>query len=305
MESDYSEEWPHSISEDEQLEHGQTALSDAQQLFIVHLKAHTIHPTITPSTFEPNPFETPKLSHDIPVLSHHRSVELTKKDMKQCFELLKHTSFVHYRGSKQGWDARSKKQEMKDPAMWYILVRLAPKSAASTPIDDPENTNNVEPKPEFSFPALPQTEISGFMSFKVEYDDPPYDDRRVLYIYEVHLADVLRGIGLGKHLFKIAHRIARSMGITKIMLTVFAANLEAFRFYKSLDFSIDTATPPASSGDDAPVANNTRSRKNVQLLPQSPSARGSPAGIDYYIMSKDFETKWEKKTRGRFAEDDE
>lgn len=85
--------------------------------------------------------------------------------------------------------------------------------------------------------------ILGFISFMFDYDDPPYNDREVVYIYEIHLHDGLRGQGIGSDLIRFAELVATSCDITKTMLTVFTANTGASGLYKRLGYSKDECSP--------------------------------------------------------------
>ncbi|KAK1067012.1 hypothetical protein LTR74_006726 [Friedmanniomyces endolithicus] len=102
--------------------------------------------------------------------------------------------------------------------------------------------------------------VEGFLSFMITHDShPPVP---VLYIYEIHLVESLRRVGLGAHLMQLAEEIARRGGLRKVMLTCFLSNVKARRFYEKRGFTRDICSP-----DDR----QTRERV-VQ--------------IDYVIMSK-------------------
>ncbi|CAG5174723.1 uncharacterized protein ALTATR162_LOCUS10904 [Alternaria atra] len=85
--------------------------------------------------------------------------------------------------------------------------------------------------------------ILGFTSFMFTYDDSPHEDREVLYIYEIHLHEQLRGQGLGSHLIKFVENVARACRIRKTMLTVFTANKRAKSMYEKLGYSKDECSP--------------------------------------------------------------
>ncbi|KAH7131880.1 acyl-CoA N-acyltransferase [Dendryphion nanum] len=262
--------------------------------------AFTLYPIVLPSTLEPNPYVAPPPHSWKAILSTHLAQDLTKEDMKACIDLIRSTSMRDYQRSKQGWNLASKKKEMEDRSMRYLLVRLVPgiendnpnndgesiSSARSSPskkrlpcpIPTPVNPSSVSTNvnglnPIHGFPRPPHTALSGFMSFKVEWDDPPNEDRRVIYIYEVHLAQELRGGGMGRHLFAIIDRVARAIGVSKIMLTVFVTNTQAIAFYETLGFGIDSATPSLEVG---PGGRKTRSGTSNTMYG------------DYWIMSKEL-----------------
>ena len=85
----------------------------------------------------------------------------------------------------------------------------------------------------------PGAEILGFASFMVTYED----GREVVYLYEIHLREAIRGIGIGKHLIEAIQRVGEETRMEKMMLTIFEENLEARIFYERLDFSMDEFSP--------------------------------------------------------------
>ena len=94
-------------------------------------------------------------------------------------------------------------------------------------------------------PAPPSTTnpMLGFTSFMFTYDDPPYQDRPVVYIYEIHLSPGLRGKGLGTRLLTFVEDVARASGIAKTMLTVFTANSGARSMYEKAGYERDESSP--------------------------------------------------------------
>ena len=75
------------------------------------------------------------------------------------------------------------------------------------------------------------------------YDDPPHEDREVVYIYEIHLDEPLRGQGLGSRLIGFVEHVARECHIGKTMLTVFTANKGAKKLYETLGYTKDACSP--------------------------------------------------------------
>lgn len=92
-------------------------------------------------------------------------------------------------------------------------------------------------------PASPNPPILGFISFMFTWDDPPHQDRAVLYIYEIHLSRTLRSQGLGSRLMTFVEAVARACSIEKTMLTVFVANEGAKRMYEKLGYGRDECSP--------------------------------------------------------------
>lgn len=105
--------------------------------------------------------------------------------------------------------------------------------------DDPEATT-TDPAKLHSDPHGP---ILGFISFMFTKDDPPHDDRDVVYIYEIHLSPRLRGQGLGGRLMSFVEHAARQCHIEKTMLTVFTANEGAKAMYEKLGYGKDECSP--------------------------------------------------------------
>lgn len=170
------------------------------------------------------------------------ATDISEKDFDDCFNLIETTSRKDYEGSNWGWHPKRKRREMKEKEMRYIVMRK-----------DVPPTGDGEPTVEFE----------GFLSFMFTHDSAP--SVPVLYIYEIHLAEVARGKGLGLHLLHLAESMARKAGVKKVMLTCFLSNTNALSFYKRHGFRKDACSP----GD-------RRTRKKV-------------VKVDYVIMSKDVD----------------
>lgn len=80
----------------------------------------------------------------------------------------------------------------------------------------------------------------GFMSFMLTYED----GIEVVYCYEIHVERQYQGNGLGKSLMGLFEGVGRRAGVKKAMLTVFADNVAARRFYKRLGYEEDEYSPP-------------------------------------------------------------
>ncbi|KAJ4301227.1 hypothetical protein N0V90_003318 [Kalmusia sp. IMI 367209] len=158
-------------------------------------------------------------------LELHRACELSNDVLEDCLAIVRHTSMVAYKASSIGWHARAKRHEMSDRNMVYLLIRAAPGS-----------------KETFA-PSVP-TDIIGFISFMITFDDAPHQDRNVIYIYEVHIGEKFRGMGMGKWLVSTVEAMAQMVGINKTMLTVFRSNKGAIKAYENMGYVKDQATPP-------------------------------------------------------------
>jgi ribosomal protein S18 acetylase RimI-like enzyme len=194
--------------------------------------------------------------------------DLSKGDLEACLSLIEETSGHDYKASSVGWNPRKKREEMLDGDMMYILLRqsAADKAEQSVVQENQEmndafmdtkcakaqvNAASKQPsKPSASnsgtantVPSIPLNSILGFTSFMFTYDDPPHQDREVLYIYEIHLHERLRGQGLGSQLITFIEDAARACRVNKTMLTVFTANTRAKGMYQKLGYSRDEASP--------------------------------------------------------------
>jgi ribosomal protein S18 acetylase RimI-like enzyme len=54
--------------------------------------------------------------------------------------------------------------------------------------------------------------------------------------YELQIAESARGAGHGERLMRVLEGFGRNVGLGKAMLTVFAENTEAIRFYRRIGF---------------------------------------------------------------------
>lgn len=160
------------------------------------------------------------------------------------FNLVDKTSKPDYESSTIGWHPRRKRKEMLEPEMKYFFVRRK----GQKPSIERTKSGDVD------------TSILGFLSCMVTHDSSP--SVPVLYIYEIHLADSLRGLGLGKHLMHVADRVAANVGLEKVMLTCFLCNSKAHRFYERQGFVKDVSSP------------------------EDRKTRNKVVAVDYVIMSK-------------------
>lgn len=148
------------------------------------------------------------------------SKAMSPVEMSSCLSLVESTSRQDYENSSWGWRPRRKRREMREPEMWYLLVSMV------HDIAQPANHS-----------------IDGFLSFMITHDsDPPVP---ALYIYEIHLAERLRKVGLGAHLMQSAEKIAEKIGLQKVMLTCFLSNAKALGFYKKRGYAADACSPEA------------------------------------------------------------
>lgn len=130
--------------------------------------------------------------------------------LEECSRLIETTSGEDYNNSEIKWSPSKKRREMKLPDMKYILV-------------------------------TEQDHVVGFVSFMVTYED----GNEVVYIYEIHFSPDWRAKGLGRKLMDVVEVIGRNVGVTKVMLTVFKANIRAVQWYIKLGYAEDEFSPRA------------------------------------------------------------
>jgi N-alpha-acetyltransferase 40 len=162
---------------------------------------------------------------------------------RKCFDLVRYTSGAHYRAApSRGWNPREKKAELKDNDMKFLIIKNENRSlldasvVSSNPKDDNSRKRAV---------ALEETCDFGFLSFKLDVDGIEGSGVLwpVLYIYEIHLSESLRGLGLGKHLMHVAEHIATAARLDRLVLSVFTCNKQALKFYESLGWVTDETSP--------------------------------------------------------------
>ena len=170
------------------------------------------------------------------------SRDLTKAELNSCFQLIESTSRPDYEASPSwGWHPKRKRREMKEDEMRYLLVRS---------IDSTQGSGISADEPSL-----------GFLSFMLTHDSTP--SVPVLYVYEIHLSQALRKLGLGAHLMHLAESIAENIAMQKVMLTCFLSNKGAHDFYRKRGYVADSCSP------------EDRTTRNKVIKP------------DYVIMSKE------------------
>ncbi|KAK2023023.1 acetyltransferase [Colletotrichum zoysiae] len=161
-------------------------------------------------------------------LSLRSAPALAEHELRACFGLVERTSGADYRASRAGWKPLAKMREMRSPELRYILVKEAPAAAADGGDGGGEATGD-------------EGRIRGFASLMPTFEE----GEAVVYCYEIHLEEELRGTGMGRGLMDCLVRVAESIpGVEKVMLTCFVANAGARAFYERLGFERDAMSPP-------------------------------------------------------------
>ncbi|KAJ0306198.1 hypothetical protein COL516b_004652 [Colletotrichum fioriniae] len=158
--------------------------------------------------------------------------QLSRSELQACFNLIDYTSGADYRASKDGWRPGHKMREMKSEGLRYILVK---KSDVSLPGAAAAGNDKSEEGEEVA-----EEKICGFTSLMPTFEE----GEAVVYCYEIHLLEELRGTGVGRTLMDYLVKVAESIPkIEKVMLTCFIANAGARAFYEKLGFEIDALSP--------------------------------------------------------------
>ena len=153
---------------------------------------------------------TPPSSTKAYQITLETSESLGPESLDECFNLIATTSRQHYAPSSMGWHPKQKLKEMRLPDLRYLLVRQS--------LESP---------------------LAAFASFMLTYED----GREVVYVYEIHMVNEVRGSGLGKMLMGIVYEVGRRVGMEMVMLTVFVSNEGARSFYEKLGYVTDDYSP--------------------------------------------------------------
>ncbi|KAF3206020.1 hypothetical protein TWF192_000658 [Orbilia oligospora] len=142
-----------------------------------------------------------------------KSSTLPSEVFDNCFDLLEANMSAAYKATSRGWNPRKKKEEMKHPAMRYLVLTV------------------VESGDKSSF--------VGFLEFMITEEE----GSEVIYTYELDILPDYQKLGLGKKLLDVAEEFGRRVGVEKAMLTVFDSNRGARRFYEREGYDLDEISP--------------------------------------------------------------
>ncbi|KAL1928009.1 hypothetical protein VTP01DRAFT_3414 [Rhizomucor pusillus] len=160
-------------------------------------------------------------SNDLDLVIDYYSLADMSDDLKEwTFDLVKSNMYDLYANSKDGWDDEQKRAEMRVPEARYLVARSA---------DDPSDRK-------------------GFLYFRMIHEETMDDNvmAQTAYCFEVQVVPSARGRGLGEFLMQLLWQIGHYWKMDKVMLTVFKANKEAFRFYTGkMGFELDEISPGA------------------------------------------------------------
>ncbi|KAJ4418053.1 hypothetical protein N0V82_005807 [Gnomoniopsis sp. IMI 355080] len=143
-------------------------------------------------------------------LSLCQAQNTSEDDLEACFSLVQETSQQDYAASSRGWNPKSKRKEMREPDLRYILVKDS------------------------------SGQVRGYISLMPTMEE----GEAVVYCYEIHLKPELRGTGLAGLLMGFLDEVASNIEVMeKVMLTVFTCNTRAVKFYEHCGFEVDEISP--------------------------------------------------------------
>lgn len=170
-------------------------------------------------------------------LQRYTAAQLSCANAKECLDLIQETSKGDYVTSSMGWSRRKKAEEMRLPDLRYVLLRSADPPLEDSDLSEGAGRGGQEKEEKKRDTA---GELLGFMSFMLTYED----GIEVIYLYEIHLRESLRGCDVGARLIATLEAAGRATRMRKVMLTVFRANKAALRFYDRLGYAVDDFSPP-------------------------------------------------------------
>ncbi|KAF3909578.1 hypothetical protein AA313_de0205641 [Arthrobotrys entomopaga] len=152
----------------------------------------------------------------------YTSSSLPEEVFNDCFDVLEANMSPAYKATSIGWHPRKKKEEMKHPAMRYLVLTA-----------DDDDDNGGEP------PSSGTGTFVGFLEFMITEEE----GAEVIYTYELDIVASYQKLGLGKRLLDVAEAFGEKVGVEKTMLTVFDSNKGARRFYEREGYDLDEISP--------------------------------------------------------------
>ncbi|KAK6333168.1 hypothetical protein TWF718_010991 [Orbilia javanica] len=184
---------------------------ETNSLSLDDLKSRFLDPSLL--TFTTNAHDGTVQSYNIELF---KSSSLPADVFDSCFDLLEANMSVAYKATTRGWNPRKKKEEMKHPAMRYLVLTVVSGD------NQPQGSSFV-----------------GFLEFMITEEE----GSEVIYTYELDILPAYQKLGLGKRLLDVAEEFGRRVGVEKAMLTVFESNKGARRFYEREGYDLDEISP--------------------------------------------------------------
>ncbi|KAI0348469.1 hypothetical protein BDW22DRAFT_1350681 [Trametopsis cervina] len=153
-----------------------------------------------------------------------QTAQLTSEEYAAIWHMTETNMRVFLEKSSLGWDEVTKKQELFHPTeSRFILVKYQP--------PDAEAGGQQQPAAGPAFAAFT------VFRFEEEFNE------RLLYCYELQIAEPWRRYGVGRSLMTMLIDIGRHWRMQKLMLTVLKANEGARKFYSAIGLEKDESTP--------------------------------------------------------------
>lgn len=132
-----------------------------------------------------------------------------------------------------GWDEAAKRAELRDPDGRYLVARDA---------------------------ASGRLAAFAHLRFLLE------DGVRLCYLWELQVGDAFRRRRLGLALMQVVELVAWRAGMDKVVLTAFADNAPALRFYERLGYELDETDPSLDDDGEEDVGYRILSKANRRRL---------------------------------------
>lgn len=154
-----------------------------------------------------------------------KASELSIAKCEALFSLLERNMKELYVKSGWGWSEVEKRKDLFGP-LSHLLVLYA--SGA-------EGAENAE--------YCDSSTIVGYVCFRFEWDDDDEPEFPVVYCYEMQVSGDFQRLGAGSFLMGLLYKLTKWHRIRKILLTVFKINEMALKFYKKINFKVDSSSP--------------------------------------------------------------
>ncbi|XP_063231523.1 N-alpha-acetyltransferase 40 isoform X2 [Bacillus rossius redtenbacheri] len=162
---------------------------------------------------------------------------LPQATLDWAFELLKRNMQNLYEQCEWGWNEKAKRDEMTDEMAWYLTATAS------------------------------DNQLVAFSHFRFDVD---YGDE-VLYCYELQLDGAVRRKGLGQFMLRALERMAFSLRMKKVVLTVLKLNPPAVAFFTALRVSCG---PDSYTLDDTSPREETDGQRDYLILSKKNRKRG-------------------------------
>ncbi|CAI5451788.1 unnamed protein product [Caenorhabditis angaria] len=144
------------------------------------------------------------------------ATHLTDEEFDWVFSLFKQNMFTMYQMSQWGWDADSKKNELRATTARYIIALNS------------------------------KGEKIGYTHYRFVLDH----GIPALYCYEIQVIEDYQKKGVGSMLMRTLESLAEKTFMEKVLATVFAYNEKSLAFFHKNDYTSDVTCPDEDQGLD-------------------------------------------------------